>query len=201
MNLFHFRLIRSRSRSGGRARIALSAPRCPGVSTARARSPSTVTVLQDGTECSAPIVSFQSEFEGHFSFCFMSSLAICAPGCANGWCKRPNECRCKVGFTGANCTECVPYPGCLHGSCVNNQPWTCDCEPGWGGLICSERLNWCEVHQEVIGTGTGINGGLGSTAGPCQNGGTCLSVDADSGHYQCKCLLGYSGRHCEHIIA
>ena len=28
-------------------------------------------------------------------------------------------------FSGENCTDCVAYPGCEHGKCSNNKPWTC----------------------------------------------------------------------------
>ena len=69
-------------------------------------------------------------------------LAVCSEGCdlEHGWCRRPNECRCRVGWSGSNCSECVPYPGCKMGNCT--QPWTCDCQPGWGGIDCTEKLDY-----------------------------------------------------------
>lgn len=47
-----------------------------------------------------------------------------------------NDCRCKVGWWGKNCTQCFPYPGCVHGTC--NRPWECNCKPGWGGMLCDQ---------------------------------------------------------------
>lgn len=44
--------------------------------------------------------------------------------------------RCSYGWQGKFCDECVPYPGCVHGSCV--EPWHCDCETNWGGLLCDK---------------------------------------------------------------
>lgn len=44
--------------------------------------------------------------------------------------------RCHYGWQGRFCDECVPYPGCVHGSCV--EPWQCNCETNWGGLLCNK---------------------------------------------------------------
>ena len=44
--------------------------------------------------------------------------------------------RCSYGEQGRFCDECVPYPGCVHGSCV--EPWQCTCETNWGGLLCNK---------------------------------------------------------------
>ncbi|RWS08772.1 delta-like protein 1 [Dinothrombium tinctorium] len=108
---------------------------------------------------------------------------MCAAGCdlENGWCRRPNECRCRVGWKGVNCTECVPYPGCEHGNC-DTTPWTCKCEPGYGGITCSERLDWCDKDPN-----------------PCLNKGICISVEKADGSYICQCPLGYNGKHCERL--
>lgn len=82
---------------------------------------------------------------------------------------------------GKNCTECVAYPGCENGYCEET-PWTCLCRPGWGGITCSEKLDWCENNEN-----------------PCQNGGTCISVEKAEGSYYCQCVLGYAGKHCEKL--
>lgn len=65
-------------------------------------------------------------------------LAVCAANChqTRGYCRRPGECRCKVGWTGDNCSKCHPYPGCKNGDC--RRPWECTCKPGWGGMLCDE---------------------------------------------------------------
>lgn len=47
--------------------------------------------------------------------------------------------RCRVGFKGRYCDECIRYPGCLHGTC--QQPWQCNCQEGWGGLFCNQGKN------------------------------------------------------------
>lgn len=54
-----------------------------------------------------------------------------------GYCNRPNECRCKLGFYGEFCEKCIPLPGCQHGRC--NVSFECICNPGWDGLFCNER--------------------------------------------------------------
>uniref|UniRef100_A0A8C5XFT9 Protein jagged-2 n=1 Tax=Microcebus murinus TaxID=30608 RepID=A0A8C5XFT9_MICMU len=82
---------------------------------------------------------------------------------------------CSYGWQGRFCDECVPYPGCVHGSCV--APWQCNCETNWGGLLCDKDLNYCGSHQ------------------PCTNGGTC--TNAEPGQYRCACPDGYLGKNCE----
>lgn len=36
-----------------------------------------------------------------------------------------------------------------------------------------------------------------STSAPCQNGGTCIDGIGD---YQCECVGGFGGRHCQYDI-
>ena len=48
----------------------------------------------------------------------------------------PDTCICRDGWTGPNCTECVPYWNCQHGSC--KKPWECNCDPGYFGLECND---------------------------------------------------------------
>ena len=43
--------------------------------------------------------------------------------------------RCPSGWQGALCDQCVPYPGCVHGTC--QKPNECVCESGWGGVLCN----------------------------------------------------------------
>lgn len=68
-----------------------------------------------------------------FLICLADGLATRSPRCSYGW-------------QGKFCDECVPYPGCVHGSCV--EPWHCDCETNWGGLL-------CDKGREMVGSGQG----------------------------------------------
>lgn len=42
--------------------------------------------------------------------------------------------RCKPGWQGQDCDQCVPFPGCLHGTC--EKAWQCICSEGWMGSLC-----------------------------------------------------------------
>ena len=84
--------------------------------------------------------------------------------------------RCRPGWTGVNCDECIRYPGCKHGSC--SKPYTCECNSGWGGLFCDQDLQYCTNNF------------------PCMNGATCLNTG--QGSYTCSCPAGYTGRNCQH---
>ncbi|KOB72404.1 Uncharacterized protein OBRU01_07456 [Operophtera brumata] len=73
------------------------------------------------------------------------------------FCKRPGECRCKLGFYGDKCNKCIAMPGCLHGYCnvsfecistcrsdchssrgYCEQPGECRCRFGWTGPTCRD---------------------------------------------------------------
>ena len=43
--------------------------------------------------------------------------------------------RCFDGWSGGNCSTCMPSAGCLHGTC-GDTPLTCQCEDGWEGALC-----------------------------------------------------------------
>ncbi|KAF5291031.1 hypothetical protein FQA39_LY14464 [Lamprigera yunnana] len=94
----------------------------------------------------------------------------CRPGCdpLNGYCERPGECLCKLGFYGEKCNKCIPLPGCRNGYC--NASFECSCHRGWDGLFCSDPICLSECH---------------TTRGYCDYPG------------ECKCRLGWSGKYCK----
>ena len=49
----------------------------------------------------------------------------------------PQPNRCRPGWKGEFCDQCMPYPGCKHGYC-NGAPWQCICETNWGGILCDQ---------------------------------------------------------------
>ncbi|XP_072165055.1 protein jagged-1b-like [Diadema setosum] len=106
-------------------------------------------------------------------------IAICRKGChaIYGYCHLPDECRCRHGWQGELCDECMPYPGCLHGGCVS--PWQCDCQEKWGGLLCDQDLDFCATHR------------------PCQNNGLCANEGPNE--YSCRCPAGFEGLNCEFV--
>ena len=54
-----------------------------------------------------------------------------------GWCTKPNECWCHIGWTGPKCETCVPYPGCQNGFCT--KPWECICTGDFTGMLCDKQ--------------------------------------------------------------
>jgi len=143
--------------------------------------------------------------------------AVCSPGCHNehGYCVLPDQCKCRDGWEGPSCTDCIRYPGCQHGTC--NEPWKCDCQEGWGGLFCNQDLNYCTNNHPCKNGATCFNTGQGSYTCSCSpgwtgtkcetritnecahnmciNGGTCQGTGVNN--YTCVCPLGFHGEHCE----
>ena len=95
----------------------------------------------------------------------------------------------------------------------NSNDFTCDCAPGYDGIICQNEINECHSHECEYGTCTdrinnftcncyaGYSGRLCEvelnecSSEPCQNGGTCIDHVND---YQCICSYEYLGQVCEY---
>ena len=106
---------------------------------------------------------------------------------------QPGECLCELGYQGDSCHACLPYPGCVNGDC--DQPYDCNCRPGWTGHLCDVP------ETEVFGPG--------QREGRCQPVGAflCLHGGEDICRYYgngtrigeplCDCKPGFWGRWCE----
>ncbi|XP_026752834.2 neurogenic locus protein delta-like [Galleria mellonella] len=128
-------------------------------------------------------------------------VPICKKGCdpLQGYCKRPGECRCKLGFYGEHCNKCIPLPGCMHGHC--NQSFECICREGWDGLFCSEPICRSDCHAtrgycDSPGECRCKLGWSGPTCRSCQPLPGCQHGYCDK-PLECKCLPGYTGLLCQ----
>ncbi|CAL8296985.1 unnamed protein product [Arctogadus glacialis] len=143
----------------------------------------------------------------------------CGAGCntENGLCVKPGECRCKPGWSGRTCDQCIPFPGCLHGAC--EKAWQCVCEEGWGGSHCDQNIRPCSsapCSSNATCVETGVGGyvcmcpsGYGgvrchlrqgpclTNGSPCQNRGTCVDSAGGVASASCLCPAGFTGAFCE----
>ncbi|CAL8273208.1 unnamed protein product [Merluccius merluccius] len=157
---------------------------------------------------------------GQTDFDLMTDVRLeCSGGCnaESGLCVKPGECRCKPGWRGRTCDQCIPFPGCLHGAC--EKAWQCVCEEGWGGSHCDQDTSPCSpqpcsANATCVGTGEGgylclcPSGYMGdhchlrkgpclTNGSPCQNGGTCTDGEGEAAYASCLCPAGFAGDFCE----
>lgn len=98
--------------------------------------------------------------------------------CLNNGQATPTGCKCKRGFSGANCETSVCYNYCVHGSCKNSKIGhpVCTCPVGFTGSRCEQRV--CD--------------------GYCLNGGVCRTMISDPDKTpKCACPTGFQGKRCE----
>ncbi|KAL0969610.1 hypothetical protein UPYG_G00229770 [Umbra pygmaea] len=144
----------------------------------------------------------------------------CSTGCnpENGYCEKPGECRCRPGWNGETCRQCLLFPGCVHGSC--ERAWQCICEEGWIGKQCDQEQAKPCSSQQCAGnftciqtdrggylcicppgyTGEGCRRKKGpclTNDSPCQNGGTCNDANGLAAYPSCTCPAGFAGDFCE----
>ncbi|XP_033209805.1 delta-like protein C [Belonocnema kinseyi] len=101
------------------------------------------------------------------------SEPICASDCnpSQGYCDKPGECKCRLGWQGHKCKQCAVLPGCVHGTCQG--PLECRCNPGWTGLLCQTPV--CAQ-------------GCSREHGGCWRPGTC------------RCRVGWTGPNCTECV-
>uniref|UniRef100_A0A8C6QC67 Delta-like protein n=1 Tax=Nannospalax galili TaxID=1026970 RepID=A0A8C6QC67_NANGA len=100
---------------------------------------------------------------------------------------------CMDGWMGKECKEGKGLPG----RCV--EPWHCDCETNWGGLLC-DKGRWWAGSRWAGGRWAGLpplcpDLNYCGSHHPCVNGGTCINAEPDQ--YHCACPEGYLGKNCE----
>jgi len=117
----------------------------------------------------------------------LCDIPVCPDGCTNGHCIAPGVCKCNPGWTGVNCSDCVPLKGCstLGGYCKNpnnpadQEPHACKCLPDYTGPLCDQPK--CQPS--------------------CVSGhGECIFAYTNSTTPICKCNLGWKGSQCEKCI-
>ncbi|XP_076452266.1 uncharacterized protein LOC143287910 [Babylonia areolata] len=97
----------------------------------------------------------------------------------------PEEGTPGADFHLAHPTDCSKFFKCFHG-----QPVEQSCP---GGLFFNDAFNICDYPSSVDCKADPGNNPCTPT-NPCVNGGTC---SATSGGYECYCVDGYKGTHCE----
>jgi len=130
----------------------------------------------------------------------LCTVPQCGYDCENGNCTGPDTCTCDVGWTSANCSQCICLPGCDKGYC--ELPFECKCKAGWTGMLCNKPI--CKpgcIHGHCNAPGECVchPGWTGENCSECLplpgchwNNGYC------SKPMECKCRPGYHGNFCKH---
>uniref|UniRef100_A0A914HFE5 EGF-like domain-containing protein n=1 Tax=Globodera rostochiensis TaxID=31243 RepID=A0A914HFE5_GLORO len=89
----------------------------------------------------------------------------------------PSWMRCRPGWTGDRCHQCMPSPVCKHGKCFEDLPGTCTCLPNWTGPNCDRLIDKCLQR-------------------PCKNRALCTTDGKEGVFFRCICPPGFTGRDC-----
>lgn len=112
----------------------------------------------------------------------LCDIPVC-DNCVHGHCIEPGVCKCNPGWTGTNCTDCVPLKGCspIGGYCkdpnnpTKQTPHGCICKTDYTGPLCDQ--------PKCVPT--------------CTKGqGACVFARTNMTEPVCKCKLGYQGQNC-----
>ncbi|XP_023342294.1 delta-like protein B [Eurytemora carolleeae] len=69
---------------------------------------------QDRYTCSEGKITCLPGWQGD-----LCQVPLCGSDCdpQHGYCTKPFECECNLGYSGDSCRECVKLPGCKNGFC------------------------------------------------------------------------------------
>lgn len=96
--------------------------------------------------------------------------------CLNNGQVTSSGCKCRRGYSGANCETSVCYNYCVYGTCHLSRIGhpVCKCPAGYTGSRCEQKI--CD--------------------GYCLNGGVCQETSYGETP-KCTCALGFQGNRCE----
>eukprot|EP00750_Incisomonas_marina_P008772 INCI15692.1.p1 GENE.INCI15692.1~~INCI15692.1.p1 ORF type:complete len:1996 (+),score=190.66 INCI15692.1:245-6232(+) len=130
----------------------------------------------------------------------------CSVAAGQGMCtvvERRQQCVCKAGFSGSDCSQYLACEGdgrCSdHGVCERGN---CRCDAGWAGITCAERAN-CAADHHCSGHGSCLRGQCAChpdyTGTACDMLKPCLHNCSGHGVCHqgvCACLPGFVGLDC-----
>merc|ERR1711871_1310646 len=133
-----------------------------------------------------------------------SATEGCQNNCNGGGTCVTGKCICFDGFEGSNCERrSCPAANCSgHGTCVQGK---CNCVLGYMGDGCDVRScaatcshGKCEDGKCVCEDGYyGSNCDKLDGCGGCSNAGVCNVSAVDPNLFECTCIEGFEGEHCE----